>query len=149
MNESRARFRLLAFHNVAQCYAARYEHGFPPSLAQLAAPPEGKPSDCRASNLFPAKEFLEATGYYFHYIPGPPLEPPADGCPRGVIGYFLLARPIEHGETGYRSFFLDQSGALRSTREDRFATVKDGKVKQLPGDLGSASWCPEKQNWRP
>ena len=40
-------------------------------------------------------------------------------------GYTLQARPEQYGRTGVRSFYMDQSGVIRATEEDRAATERD------------------------
>ena len=40
-------------------------------------------------------------------------------------GYTLEARPEQYGRTGVRSFYMDQSGVIRATEEDRAATERD------------------------
>ncbi|HEX8926464.1 MAG TPA: hypothetical protein VF786_11755 [Terriglobales bacterium] len=42
--------------------------------------------------------------------------------------YSLTAEPLQHGVTGVRSFYLDQSGVLRCTKEARAATSNDSPL---------------------
>ncbi len=39
--------------------------------------------------------------------------------------FTVNARPLTYGSTGTRSFFCDETGVIRYTREDRPATVED------------------------
>jgi len=61
----------------------------------------------------------QSEGYVLHYTPGPPA---AD---RAVRSYTLLARP---GYYGHRSFYADETGTLRATRENRPATAQDPPI---------------------
>jgi len=44
--------------------------------------------------------------------------------------FIVNARPLDYGSTGTRSFFSDESGVIRYTREDRPATVEDSPLEQ-------------------
>ena len=44
--------------------------------------------------------------------------------------FTVNARPLTYGSTGSRSFFSDESGVIRYTREDRPATVEDSPLEQ-------------------
>lgn len=57
-------------------------------------------------------------GYSFRLIVGPP-----DASGRGQ--YVVLARPVDFGTSGKRSFFTDASGTIRFTAEDRDPTAQD------------------------
>ena len=63
--------------------------------------------------------------YRYEYRPGPPIENPPEGCRPGAQSFTMSARPLEYGKGGRRSFFLDESGEIRSTVEDRAATAED------------------------
>jgi hypothetical protein len=66
----------------------------------------------------PAQKALSG-GYRLEYTPGPVS---GDGA---VHNYVLLARP---GNYGYRNFYLDESGVIRATRENRTATAQDPPI---------------------
>jgi hypothetical protein len=83
---------------------ARDEHSYPASLEQLG----------NQAALFVKQ--AEANGYRIVYSPGPFA---SDG---NIHTYTLLARPRFYG---YRSFYLDQTGVTRATRENRPATARD------------------------
>lgn len=63
-----------------------------------------------------ALQFAQSEGYQIQYAPA---APGADGV---IRSYVLQARP---GNFGYRSFYSDESGQLRVTRENRAATSED------------------------
>ncbi len=63
-----------------------------------------------------AAQLAQSTGYQIQYIPGP-VE--ADGR---IRTYALQARA---GNYGFRSFYMDDSGLIRTTRENRAATAQD------------------------
>jgi hypothetical protein len=66
-----------------------------------------------------AAQMAQSEGYELQYTPGP-----ADGS--AVIRSFTLeARP---GNYGYRSFYTDVSGLVRSTTENRAATSSDPPI---------------------
>jgi hypothetical protein len=63
-----------------------------------------------------AAQLAQSTGYQVLYTPGP-VE--ADGR---IRTYTLQARA---GNYGFRSFYTDDSGLIRATRENRAATAQD------------------------
>jgi hypothetical protein len=48
--------------------------------------------------------------------------------PSSVETWTYTARPVARGETGYRSFFADQTGVIRATDDDRWANVSDPPI---------------------
>lgn len=129
---------LHTLHWALMLYAGRYpESGLPDDLAVLGhpdAPPseasdeEGEFSDHDLSsadhaglvdNNMAANQF-ESDGYVFRYEL-------RSGGPEGE--YFVIARPKGHGEVATRSFYLDQSGRIRGTEENRDPTVDDDPVE--------------------
>ena len=48
----------------------------------------------------------------------------------GADTFTVNASPLDYGFTGSRSFFTDESGVIRYTREDRPATVEDSPLEQ-------------------
>ena len=123
-NESLVAGRLRTINAGARVYADTYGSGFPASLAVMG-PAQGSPS-CRAAGLVDEQVAAgEFKGYRFEYRPGEAVEKAAENCPAGVKTYTILARPVEHGRRAQRSFFSDQSGVIRWTREDRAATAQD------------------------
>lgn len=61
-------------------------------------------------------QLAQSVGYQLNYSSA---QPAADG---GIRGYTLEARA---GNFGYRNFYADQTGVIRSTRENRAATNTD------------------------
>lgn len=89
---------------------AAYANGagtFPPSLETLGEPARDA-----------AREAMTG-GYSLRYTPGP-----ADAG-GNVHAYALVAMPRNYG---YRSFFVDQTGVIRATRENRAATAQDAPI---------------------
>lgn len=87
---------------------AEAQGSFPASLDAL-------PGDSR-SGVRQAAQAALSEGYRLEYAPGPP-------SPVGrVTSFSLRARAGKHG---YRNFFADETGVLRSTRENRPATPED------------------------
>jgi hypothetical protein len=85
-------------------YAGSQNGAYPPLFESL---------DERARN---AAQLARSVNYQIQYMPGP-VE--ADGI---IHGYNLQARA---GNYGFRSFFTDETGIVRATRENRAATGQD------------------------
>lgn len=62
----------------------------------------------------------QKSGYIFTYTPGK-----ADG---DLLPYAITARPMTFGKTGTRSFFTDETGVIRQTKEGRAATKDDPPI---------------------
>ena len=60
--------------------------------------------------------------YAFTMIAGP-----ADARGR-ITKYTVVARPEKSGHDGWRRFFIDESGVIRWTTEDRPPTVLDAPI---------------------
>jgi hypothetical protein len=114
--------------NVAQVtFAALYNLGFTDDLNRLGPPRSGEPSarsadllDDLLAGLCPGgtRNSFARSGYNFTYTPG-------TSRLGDISAYTLTAQPIEYGRTGVRSFFTDESGAIRWTRENRPAAAQD------------------------
>jgi len=89
-------------------YAAARGGRYPQSLEELGERARG-----------PARKAM-SEGYQLKYAPG---SPNADGA---LLTFVLQARP---GNYGYASFFMDETGVLRATRENRGATSQDPPVR--------------------
>lgn len=70
-------------------------------------------------------------GYSFDYR-GEPSDKTVQGC-RVAKNYVATARPVVFGKTGRRSFFVDQTGIIRCTSENRAETASDPPIP--PGSL--------------
>jgi len=109
----------------------RYRDAFgrlPESLAQLGpAPPEGVSPE--AAQLVDAELASgEKAGYRFRYR----IRPEAGG---DEPGFELAATPVEYGQSGRRSFFLDSSGGLRGgDKQGAVATPADPLIERPKGD---------------
>lgn len=105
-----------------------YQHtypdvGVPTSLDDLGPPAEGmRPSEYHAGLLDAglSSSPYQRSGYVFTYRSHP------DGSP---TTYELIARPVEYGTNGKRSFLTNQTGVIRATSEDREPTADDPPVK--------------------
>ncbi|HEY6305215.1 MAG TPA: hypothetical protein VI488_02000 [Candidatus Angelobacter sp.] len=115
---------LMALYRYAQQYP---QVGLPSRLSMLAGHEGQEPSVDHAGLLDEgfAAEPLIMDGYQFRYTLtraglGMAVERRLD------IGDFqLIAAPIEFGKTGNRSYFLDSSGKITATAENRPATKDD------------------------
>lgn len=89
---------------------SRYEReggGYPLSIQQVSA---------QAGSIYSE---AHDEGYFLRYQAG---KPGADGS---VHAYELLARPAYYG---YRNFYVDQTGVIRATNQNRPATKKDPPI---------------------
>jgi hypothetical protein len=84
------------------------EGAYPPSLDAMGNSP-----------AHAAAQWALGAGYQLQYTPAQPGD---DGR---VHGYTLVARPSNYG---FRSFFSDETGIVRYTREDRPATAQDPPI---------------------
>jgi len=92
-------------------YADAQGGSFPPSLEALAGE--------SGERMKRAAQIALGEGYQLEYS----LRPAdASGIPRQ---FTLLAQPRNWG---YRNFYMDESGILRATRENRAATVQDPPI---------------------
>ncbi len=92
--------------NVVATYQRR-QGTFPNTIQEVSGPATAAYSAARAE------------GYSLLYIPGP-VE--SDG---NIHRFVILARPEYYG---FRHFFVDQTGVIRSTKENREATSRDRPV---------------------
>lgn len=88
-------------------YAEAQNGRFPPALEALG------------ESARRAAQSAQSEGYLLEYLPEETGERP------GISHFTLLARPRNYG---YRSFFTDESGLVRSTLESRDATAKDPAI---------------------
>lgn len=103
-------------HECAIAYASSHPaRGFPAQLDLLG--PKG--TKC----LEPFSPEKEKSGYTFTYASS---VPDANGK---VETYFVAARPINRGRPGHRSFYMDTTGVIHATGEDRDATLQDPAVQ--------------------
>ncbi len=102
-------------HQCAGTYAASHPaQEFPARLDLLG--PQG--SKC-IEPLLPGNE---KSGYAFTYTP-------STSAPDGKVpGYAVTGRPVNRLRPGQQSFFMDASGVIRGTTEDRAATPQDPVV---------------------
>jgi type II secretory pathway pseudopilin PulG len=105
--EARAREALASLQSALIAYQTS-ERSFPQTLEPLGD---------RARQ---AAQAAQSVHYTLQYSPG---MPDSDGR---VKSYTLLARA---GNFGYLNFYLDESGVLHATAEDRPATVQDQTLK--------------------
>lgn len=127
--EAKAISELRNLNAALAAYADTYPHQrFPATLAVLGPPPKGSQPSEKAADLvdpsLPAGRLK--VRYWIRYIPGPPDQ-------KGrVTTYRVMARPLHlsvyrHGDAGVgvRSFYTDESGVIRVTRENRVAAKSD------------------------
>jgi type IV pilus assembly protein PilA len=105
-------------------YASTYNLGYTADLASLGAG-SGPPSAAAAGLIDESLARGKKSGYVFTYAPGP-----RDAAGK-ISSYSVSARPENYGPADRRyqsSFFTDQSGVIRGTREDRPATAQDTPI---------------------
>jgi len=128
-------------------YSSTYGETSTSNLAQLAPPPRGvEPSPAAAGLIDSAlasgtkrystyrvgddivDEIDSALGrkpdhaYHYDYRPGP-----RDAHGR-IVTYTICARPIDRFKNQENSYFIDETGVLRATSEDRCPTAKDPPI---------------------
>ncbi len=122
-NESSTVGALRTLNTSAMTYAESYpKTGFPEKVSALGPPAPGSQAGRASADLLDARSACADPsclrfGYRFTYTltaKGPP-----------GTAYTYVARPVEYGRTGYRSFFTDQSGVIRSTGDERAASAAD------------------------
>ena len=102
--EARAVESLREVRTALGAYASSQNGGYPRQFEELGA------------QTRTAAQLAQSVSYEIQYTPGP-VE--ADGS---IRTYVLLARA---GNYGFRSFYTDDSGIIRATRENRAATAQD------------------------
>jgi len=108
-------------------YASTYNTGFSRTLAELGETATGvKESASRADLIDNELAQGRKKGYAFTYRPGQ-----KDKGGR-ISTYTLTARPMKWHKDAV-SFFSDETGVIRWTRENRTPTAKDAPVDSLFG----------------
>ena len=102
-------------------YMSTYSRGVPAALTEPG--PDG------ADLLFADLAGGRKDCYVFEHVAS---DNDGDGT---LDAYQVSASPIEYRKTGTRSFFTDESGVIRSTKEDRSATAADPPVSPQPPEL--------------
>lgn len=109
-----------------EVYAHDFGKGYSPDLVSLGEAPAGTtPSADHAGTVVNELAHGKRRHYLFTYKPG------AMGQDGKIATYTLTARPVKW-ETGRVSFFTDQTGVIRWTRENRPATANDPTIVSLP-----------------
>lgn len=117
---------LRAMGKAVTAYAESGRCGYPHSLAALPPPPAGANAyEAELAEKFKEGSSFLKTDYRFEYRPGPRAKDPAPGCVPGAESWVMSARPLIWDVSGRTSFYMDSSGAIRYTSEDRPATVTD------------------------
>jgi hypothetical protein len=101
-------------------YAAEYGEGYSFTLSALGGPGNAPKTPSGAGLIDNVLGSGQKNHYTFTYTPGPR---DAQGK---IRTYTISARPsLECRGKGLKSFFADQTGVIRETRENRPATVHD------------------------
>ena len=130
-NQASAVGTLRRIHEAARTYKETYGNGYPLDRRILRPPPPGTEPDCNSAGLIdPGLASGQRYGYVLEYWPGPRAETPATGCVPGVQSYTITARPAQFRRSGTSSFFVDQTGLIHFTSEDRPATAADQPIPQ-------------------
>jgi type IV pilus assembly protein PilA len=136
-NEASAVGALRTINTATITYAATYNNGFAPDLATLAGAASG-PANCdRAQLIDPTLASGQRHGYVFQYNlqvldlrDGRSLvSPPRPGCATpGSSAYEVTADPAVRGETGFRSFFTNETGVIRQS-QNGIATATSSPIE--------------------
>ncbi len=135
-HESSAVYNLRTVNSGLNIYYHSYSNGFPPELIFMGRPAAGSAASCNRANVLDESLACSAPpcrkkGYGFTYqgVGTQLTVPPASPCSQGgYLGYEIQARPDSFGVSGIRSFYIDTSGFIRGTSEDRAATANDPPV---------------------
>jgi type IV pilus assembly protein PilA len=119
-NESSAVGSVRTINTACITYATMYaELGFPANLDVLGG--EGTRESTAEHSLLLDRTMTTQpyikSGYRFTYR--------SSGSASPIAAYTVVARPVQYGTTGKRSFFSDESGVIRFTSEDREPTASD------------------------
>lgn len=120
-NESSAVGSLRTIVSAQVAYDNVYpKKGFAATLTALGPPPPGAQPSAEAADFIDSTLVKgEKNGYRFTLTPGP-------RDPSGRTTSFTAgARPMVYRRTGVRSFFVDETGVVCWTAEDRPATAQD------------------------
>lgn len=128
LNEFSAIGSLRKIRTASESYASYFGNGYPASLKELGPSSDHKPSCLNAGLISEWLAKGKTVSYAFDYRPGPTVGSPPPGCPPGVQTYSVSARPREFERSGCRSFFLDESGVIHYTYENRAATAADPEL---------------------
>jgi type II secretory pathway pseudopilin PulG len=110
-NERTAMQTILQVNTALYRYRQAHADAYPKSLNGL--PEVELPMKCGEPECL-------KSGYRFKYE----LLPPTSMGPR----YVIQVRPNKYQNTGVQSFYSDESGVIRGTKEDRPASAGDGPV---------------------
>jgi rRNA maturation protein Nop10 len=105
--EDRALAALTEAHSALGDYAAVQNGSYPQDFASLD------------QRVRAAAQLAQSVNYQLQYTPGPAQ---ADGA---IHGYTLLAVA---GNFGFRNFYVDETGIVHATRENRPATAQDPPI---------------------
>lgn len=117
-NEASAVVSLRVIHTAEQSYFNTYQVGYSESLEELGPPTDG-PASMDAADLIPADLTSgQKGGYVFDYRPLGVI--PLGGSKRGALKkitpvlFSVTADPVQVDGTGVNSFYVDESGIVRS-----------------------------------
>lgn len=129
-NDSSAVGSLRTINTAIVTYAATYDGVYPSALQTLGPPLSPEQSEsCQSAKLIDSLLASgRKSGFVIEYIPGQPVVKRKADCPPGTKTYALIARPIQYGSTGQRSYFTNESGIIRATSENRAAGPNDPPI---------------------
>lgn len=112
-----------------------YQRAFdrlPESLEQLGPAPKEGLSPERAALLDESLAAAQSGGYRFRYVIAPapgPAGTTEESERDKSAGFALAATPIQYGQAGRRSFYLDSEGVLRGAdKHGEVATLSDPRI---------------------
>ncbi|MEO5935987.1 MAG: hypothetical protein ABIP81_02130 [Terriglobales bacterium] len=121
-NEPQAVANLRTINTALVTYLSTYE-SFPQALQPLSGVYSDEVEPTAEHAFLLGEEFMAdpciVGGYRFEYR----WMAMDDG-----EGYTLIARPVDYGRSGRRSFYSDQSGVIRSTTADRTPSENDNPI---------------------
>ena len=124
-NQSAATVFMWSLNSASSNYAEKFG-AYPSDIGALKTPSQPTPPNCATAGLLEHPFDEGKLGYRIEYKAGPLSEKATGGC-AGTKTFTITARPAVLGKTGLQNFFMDESGVLRATQEDRAATASDPK----------------------
>jgi len=134
-NETSAVTSLRTIYSAAQEYSSTYSNGFPDSLEALDGSNSGVPNCEHAHLIDRTLATGQKNGYFFEYVATGAavagVNARTGGCPiAGTQSFHINAYPVRRGTTGFRGFYVDETGVIR-VEQNRVASANS---PELGGD---------------
>ena len=113
-------------NTAALAYKSTYDGSYSPTLAAMGEKPGSTSPTAEAARFIDnSLSGGKKAGYVFNYMPGAREDKFGH-----ITSYTVTARP-QKWQKGVVSFFTDQTGVIRWTKDDRAPTAKDPTIDSL------------------